>query len=623
MFPVIRIKRIVLCICICIVLASPVALDAQQASIVNTEHNMSVTGPGTVKSLTETRVCIFCHTPHNAAPNTPLWNKSVEPKTYVPYWSPTMSTYIAAPSPYVPTGPTRLCLSCHDGTVAIGDVLQPSGGLGGGFITAPQSVIGGASNLSHDHPVSFNYDDFSANTELNDIGIVTTVAPQIIFYTPGHTMHCSSCHDAHEDAYQSPDLLGRLTGKFLVMNNRSSNLCIQCHNIPGWSTSSHSTSTAPVAGILPVPPKIWPTWSMVADWGCENCHTVHGAQSDQYLLYYPTEDEVCAPCHTSGAPGPAHSPIASAPIRAGAGTLKMIATNKMSGHNMAKTKISYDPKKPLSALSKSVTCVDCHNPHIVNRRPAPASRTGKVAGAVEKVRGVTKDGVEVAYAAKEYEICFKCHSDYASQIPFIPRVINSTNTRLQFETTNPSFHPIEGIGRNANVPSLKPPSPDTEAPPKLTASSIIYCTDCHSDDRPGARGPHASSFAPILKRRYETMDNTSESYQTYSLCYRCHNRTSILSDMSFRKKIQKTTPTGGGHSGHLAKGATCSICHDAHGIKDNGISGSHAHLINFDTRVVSPVPGKTYPVYQSTGMFSGNCTLICHGVAHNKFSYPF
>ena len=65
---------------------------------------------------------------------------------------------------------------------------------------------------------------------------------------------------------------------------------------------------------------------------------------------------------------------------------------------------------------------------------------------------------------------------------------------------------------------------------------MIYCTTCHADDEGGSRGPHGSSFAPILKQRYETADNTPESYDNYALCYQCHDRTSILRDASFRKK---------------------------------------------------------------------------------------
>jgi hypothetical protein len=230
---------------------------------------------------------------------------------------------------------------------------------------------------------------------------------------------------------------------------------------------------------------------------------------------------------------------------------------------------------------------------------------------------VDANGVGALSATNEYEICFKCHAERASQFPYIPRVINGTNTRLEFATSNPSYHPVVGMGKNPNVPSI--PSIDA---PGLTASSIIYCTDCHSDDAGVSRGPHGSSYPPILRDRYETTDGTPESFSAYALCYRCHNRTTILSDSSF----QKTAVTGkGGHSGHLAAGAACSACHDPHGIVDDILSGSHTHLINFDTRIVLPtgsVPPNNKPIFTDAGLFSGSCTLVCHGVTHSSLSYP-
>ena len=46
--------------------------------ILSSKHNMSSWGPGEVKALTEDQVCIFCHTPHNATPLTPLWNRAIQ-----------------------------------------------------------------------------------------------------------------------------------------------------------------------------------------------------------------------------------------------------------------------------------------------------------------------------------------------------------------------------------------------------------------------------------------------------------------------------------------------------------------------------------------------------------------
>jgi hypothetical protein len=239
---------------------------------------------------------------------------------------------------------------------------------------------------------------------------------------------------------------------------------------------------------------------------------------------------------------------------------------------------------------------------------------------LEGVSGVDRNGASVRSATYEYEVCFKCHGDFTPDLDYVPRVVSNTNTRLAFDPGNPSYHPVLAAGKNLDIPSIP-----SSLQPSLTASVIIYCTTCHADDEGGSRGPHGSIYAPILKERYETVDNTPESYESYALCYRCHERTSILGDASFRTRAMRTTPSGGGHSGHLAAGAPCSICHDAHGVPEAGAlagTGSHTHLINFDRRFVLPRTGAAAPVYNDTGIFSGSCSLLCHGVDHDNLSYP-
>ena len=73
-------------------LASSLSPDLAQGSsdIMGTRHNLSVSGTGQVRAFTEDRVCIFCHTPHNATPLSPLWNKDLEPQVYTVYASPTL-----------------------------------------------------------------------------------------------------------------------------------------------------------------------------------------------------------------------------------------------------------------------------------------------------------------------------------------------------------------------------------------------------------------------------------------------------------------------------------------------------------------------------------------------------
>lgn len=69
---------------------------------------------GDVKANTESEICIFCHTPHNSLPSSPLWNKDDPGYTYTLYHS---STVQAVPGQ--PDSASILCLSCHDGTTAI------------------------------------------------------------------------------------------------------------------------------------------------------------------------------------------------------------------------------------------------------------------------------------------------------------------------------------------------------------------------------------------------------------------------------------------------------------------------------------------------------------------------
>jgi predicted CXXCH cytochrome family protein len=574
-------------LCLCLLIFS--SASGAGPTIVSTKHNLSVSGPGDIKSLTETRICVFCHTPHNATPKTPLWNKATQPTTYVLYSSTTLRAALRQPF-----GPTRLCLSCHDGTVALGAVLQPSEGIAMTTTTIPlgrASYIG--TYLGGDHPVAFSYYDSLSNPEINP-----ALPSSLVFYYGG-TVHCTTCHDPHEDRYQSPDRTGFLTGKFLLVNNRNSALCTLCHIKTGWSTSSHATSTAQTNGVLPVTPRNWPTWLTVGEWGCESCHVSHSGSSKQWLLYYTKEEDNCYSCHKGN--------VAQKNIYA--------QFQKFSHHSVEYATGVHSPAESPLLITNHVECDDCHNPHTVSNATASAPF---ISGKLTSVSGVDLSGTAIKPAIYEYQICFKCHADSTPSILFspgypLPRVVNTTNLRTKFNNVNPSYHPVVNIGKLTTLPSM--PSPYT---PTLTATSTVYCTDCHDSDESssaggtGPRGPHGSIYPPILLVQYMTTDNTMESFQNYALCYRCHNRDIVLSTQSFKK-----------HQTHVVNDlAPCSVCHDPHGVpSDAGVSGSHTHLINFNVAIVKPVTGQVYPLYNDNGNGTGSCTLVCHGVTHTNMSY--
>jgi hypothetical protein len=148
----------------------------------------------------------------------------------------------------------------------------------------------------------------------------------------------------------------------------------------------------------------------------------------------------------------------------------------------------------------------------------------------------------------------------------------------------------------------------------------VLCSDCHgsNDSRKaggfGPNGVHGSIYAPILLERYDTLDFTPESSVTYALCYRCHQRDGfggILQDVSFPHKI------------HVVDARTpCSACHTAHGVSSaQGNRINNSHLINFDTSIVFPDPITGQLEYRSEGMFSGSCTVTCHGTSHINQRY--
>lgn len=579
-----------------------------EPGILSSKHNMSSWGPGDVKALLEDQVCIFCHTPHNAEPLTPLWNRSIlEGTNYDLYESSTLKVTLTQP-----TGPSRLCLSCHDGTIGIGAVMSASGGIAMvRELTGRSTMLG--TDLRNDHPFSFSYSDaLPYDPELN-----ATVPEDLMIY-PGNAIHCTTCHDSHDNSY----------GQFLAVSNKNSALCTRCHNVSGWVASAHATSNATWNGNNPsLNP--WP-WNdkvdpanqrhTVAENGCENCHTPHNAGGPQRLLkFLPEEDNCIQRCH-NGQVGGANTNVAAEFQKDSRHHLELA----MIGDNTGQ---SHDPTEDITSLSGHVECQDCHDPHGVKYAAAQAPM---VNGRLQGVSGIDSAGSSVAIAQFEYEICFKCHANSDTGSPVVPRVVGIMNKRLVFDPMTagltPSFHPVVGVGRNTNVPSLP-----NLFEPTLNASSIIYCTDCHDSDRstkvggPGPNGPHGSQFSPILRQRYEMNIGNSESYATYALCYQCHDRDKILLDTSFQKRAASGL---GGHSRHLVAGGgtPCSVCHDPHGVYDVAhVTGDHTNLINFDTTVVGPVNGQNYPLFFDTGSFSGTCTLVCHGVTHDgsaTYTYP-
>lgn len=553
------------------------------AEIATTKHNLSASGPGPVKATSETEICVFCHAPHNTSPSGPLWNRRVG-SNYTPYTSSTSKSV-----PGAPTGASLLCLSCHDGTIALGEVLSRASS-----ITMSGSVTGNAllgSNLSDDHPVSFVYDAALAAARGELAAPSTLVKPSKVRLDSTGQLQCTACHDPHDNS----------NGKFLTMPNTASALCQTCHLKNYWTSSDHrnSSSTWNGAGTNP-----WPhtTATTVAANACENCHRPHTAGGAKRLLNYAAEETNCTNCHNGN--------VAKTNISA--------EFNKVYKHPVASTTGVHDPAEAgvVASGTRHVECVDCHNPHAVN------AAGGALPGSLAGVRGITIGGAVINPVTAEYQICFRCHGDSSGQPgSYTARQIVQVNKRLEFQTSNPSYHPVAGVGRSATVPSL---AGMTLNGVPLTTSSVIRCTDCHNNNAgpgnngTGPNGPHGSTNWRLLERAYATADNTSESAANYALCYKCHSRTSILSQSWGWGGGSGTFPY---HNLHVVgQRAPCNTCHDPHGISSTqGNSTNNARLINFNTTIVSPNGGALR--WERVGTTGGRCYLSCHGKNHYGLGY--
>ena len=174
------------------------------------------------------QVCVFCHATHNAVSTVdPLWNHEINlVQSYQMYDSPTLDMTQSL----TPHNGSLICLSCHDGTIAINSLNNLPGPEGSGNYGTPvganldgsgklttnsDAYVG--TDLTNDHPVGITYDsnkdgDFEPKTG-NDANYPDKLLSEGLY------VECSSCHNPHDNQF----------GDFLVESNANSNLCIRCH----------------------------------------------------------------------------------------------------------------------------------------------------------------------------------------------------------------------------------------------------------------------------------------------------------------------------------------------------------------------------------------------------------
>jgi predicted CXXCH cytochrome family protein len=591
-------------------------------------HNLSA-GSGSPLYSQGSLGCTFCHAPHSGlGANTPLWNQHLSQKSYVPYTS-TTDTNRDRTRPTLGVT-SSLCLSCHDGTVAVGNTAA-YGQLP--TIGTMNDMDAFGTNLTGSHPFSLvvpmkDSPDLVASLVSQGKTADTTGKVKLI----NRNVECTSCHNPHVQATD------KIAQNFLVIDSSNAQLCLACHDpnrvvqgrvnpLTGFSTSIHRTATNQISPDAHAGP-----YATVGVNACTSCHMSHNSQAPARLLRpavpaAPGFDPVTQDCMTCHGGGTYLSP----------GIPNIMAEVAKVSHPLPAGRNFHDAgERVVLNNNRHATCVDCHNAHgssaEVQFSAPPGIRPPQVqATGVSAIDGITP----MAPAVNQYETCLRCHGTSIGKqnLPIFGypphRVVSAfdpLNIIPQLASTSTSSHPVTHP-RSSPLPQpslLINMVNEAGLPSSRLVGTQLFCTDCHnSDDNrefggTGPNGPHGSKWTHLLERRYEfsqtavpggLVTNLYPNPDTsvngpYAMCGKCHDLTNqILANTSFNQ-----------HQLHIAQyGFSCSVCHTGHGMGAVSPTITGERLVNFDANVVAR--NGTSPIaYNRT---RNTCTLMCHGVAHN------
>ena len=567
--------------------------------------------------------CLYCHAPHSGVSKGPLWSQTFSTQTYTQlYSSDTFQNTTVQPTL---GDASSLCLSCHDGTVAPGQMVPY------GPIAMSQPMTNALlPHLETSHPFSMKLPLKDAAHLVQSLAATGTTADSThsVKLIQGN-VECSSCHNPHNQA------LDKKSTNFLVRDNLKGGLCLSCHEttprivnaisnpLSQWTTSIHATSPAVVN-----PSSGLGGYSTVAEFACLSCHSSHNA-GGVGLLHNPVPavpnidntSQSCIVCHNG-------SNALLQPVP------DVFSEFAKKGHPFAIGSNAHTPGEPVVLNeNRHATCADCHNPHASNQVMAFSSPPD-IRPSQNGATGVAADGSSLTGpATRQFETCLRCHGNSSGKqiLPeygYLPTragvVGDPLNLIAQFGATAISVHPVMRDAAGISQPSLLTAMWDIRGEVQTRPMGTrIFCTDCHnSDDNrefggAGPVGPHGSKWDHILERRYEfsqapapgqlitnlfpTPDLSANG--PYALCGKCHDLSNIIQNASFAE-----------HGRHINAGFSCSACHTAHGVGSSSSNSSGQRLISFDAKVVGPNGGS--PVSYNRG--SNTCTLTCHNAAHDS-----
>ena len=208
---------------------------------------------------------------------------------------------------------SKICLSCHDGSV--GD--------------ARERVW-----LNHGH-------------QTNIVPPATMTVPDQLPLSQGQ-IKCRTCHSAHTSGQINSDFKKAV---FLRMDNRDGQMCLSCHGDYAGGPQRGSHPLGPMD--LDIPSDLIAAGAKVGSSArqvtCSVCHTPHGSSTDQLLVMSVQSNQLCVSCHDPMNPGMYRDGVhAGHPLFAVVDAEQKRAIERMDRH------LGEDDK---------LVCLSCHQVH--------------------------------------------------------------------------------------------------------------------------------------------------------------------------------------------------------------------------------------------------------------------
>ena len=436
----------------------------------------------------------------------------------------------------------------------------------------------------------------------------------------GHTgetgitnLECGNCHSLHRPGELKNNYLIDPTNVRSAWDGSKNDFCLACHKASGWPQAIDTASRFLPASVIfreMIGAPFFPGWDKTGweDTGhsrvasCLKCHKPHESPNQRLLAYrsrggkyiyfnkLTATEELCYECHRPDGPKGAVDIMTSSRL------LSNHKINEFGSHSDTET------AQDLGELNRHIDCNDCHNVHKDSGQKREAF-TNLVSGSIKGVGGVeilnTGPGaipsyIEVNPAAREYQICLKCHSSYIQ-----PYSVGTVDLAIDFNPANPSYHPVMARGRNRGLKS-------SSFVNGWNQKATMYCSDCHSGatGSDNTSGPHGSKYRPLLVAPYG--QQAQEPERQNELCYQCHNQ-----------KVYEQGKGGsrfgrrGGHSDHVQEEQLgCADCHITHG------SSFTEHLI----KITNPLETSGTIIF-SHDKSGGSCVSTCHTRPEDDYRY--